>query len=67
MRMKKFWEFKDLFKSDKEYWQELRSAYMQSSNTRYLQKEIKALYNLNRPSKNELMSTKEIKRIEELP
>lgn len=67
MKIKKFYEFKDLFESDDEYWTELRTAYMCSKNTRNYQKEIRELFTANRGDRFKLMNDSEIELLEKLP
>lgn len=67
MKIKKFYEFKDLFESDDEYWTELRTAFICSKNTRNYQKEIRELFSSKKENRIKLMTDAEIKELEELP
>lgn len=67
MRLIKFYQSKDKFENDSEYWQELRSAYTLSVNTRFLQKEIRELFSSKRENKTALMNDSEIKELSKLP
>jgi len=66
MRLRKFYQFKDEFTEDTEYWSELRDAYVMSSNTRNFQKEIRELFTANRTHSICIMAEKEIALLENL-
>lgn len=67
MKMKKFYQLKDLFESDEEYWLELKSAFANSKNTRFFQNEIRELFASNREKQTALMSDLEIEELSKLP
>lgn len=67
MKMKKFYQFRDLFESEEEYWVQLRSAFANSKNTRFFQNEIRELFSSSRGNKTALMSDLEIEALSKLP
>lgn len=67
MKIKKFYQFKDLFENDEEYWTELRTAFMCSKNTRNYQKEIRELFSAKKKDRFKLMNDSEMNELEELP
>ena len=67
MKIKKFYQFQALFENDDEYWNELRTAYMCSKNTRNYQKEIRELFLAKRGNRMKLMNDSEIEELEKLP
>lgn len=67
MKIKKFYQFKDLFINDIDFWQELRSAFILSKNTKHYQKEIRELFTSKRKNRNNLMNDDEIEKLKNLP
>jgi len=66
-RMKKFLEFRDLFSSDKEYWQQLGNCYKTSDNNFALASKVRSLFVVNKPERHFLMNETERKLFDALP
>lgn len=66
-KMSKFLELKDVFKTNREYWEELRKAYQGSINNFLLSTEIRNLFSKHRPQREFLMNKKEQRFLKKLP
>lgn len=66
-KITKFYQFKDSFKDDSDYWESLREAYVMSSNNRNNQDKIKELFSSERRNRNSFMYKEELDELNNLP